>query len=78
MPVAFFVGENGSVKPTLLDAIAVLASLPSSVGGMNEVDGNHAMSEHSLLAKALRIGFTKLPKDRHFFELTRKHTLRPY
>ena len=66
-PVTFFVGENGSGKFTLLDAMAVLAGLPISGGGTNESGANHAFTEQSILANSLRLAFIKQPKDRYFF-----------
>ncbi len=60
-PVIFFVGENGSRKSTLLEAMAVLARLPISGGGLNEVDANHAFTEQSILASSLRLAFFKQP-----------------
>ena len=65
--VTFFVGENGCGKSTLLEAIAVLADLPISGGGMEETGSNHAFPEESLLADGLRLGFQRKPKDRYFF-----------
>jgi predicted ATPase len=66
-PVTFFVGENGSGKSTLLEAIAVLAGFPISGGGTNEFGSQHGIQERSLLAHALRLAFTKRPKDGYFF-----------
>ncbi len=65
-PVTFFVGENGSGKSTLLEAIAVLAGLPISGGGTNEIGSSHGLAEKSQLAKVLRLGFKKRPKDGYF------------
>lgn len=67
VPVTFFVGENGSGKSTLLEAIAVLAGLPISGGGTNESGSQHGIHERSELADALRLAFTKRPKDGYFF-----------
>ncbi len=66
-PVTFFVGENGTGKSTLLEAMAVLARLPISGGGLNEVDSKFAFAEESVLAKSLNLAFIKQPKDRFFF-----------
>ncbi len=66
-PVTFFVAENGSGKSTLLEAIAVLARLPISGGGLNEVGANHAFEQQSILANSLRLRLIKYPKDRYFF-----------
>ncbi len=65
-PVTFFVGENGSGKSTLLEAIAVVAGLPIAGGGTNELGASHGLSEQSLLADALRVGFKRRPKDGYF------------
>jgi predicted ATPase len=65
--VTFFVGENGSGKSTLLEAIAVLSGFPISGGGTNDVGSFQAVSEQSRLADALRIGFSKRPRDGYFF-----------
>ena len=40
-PVTFFVGENGTGKSTVIEAIAALCKLPVSGGGRNELAGNH-------------------------------------
>lgn len=66
-PVTFFAGENGSGKSTLLEAMAVLARLPISGGGMNESGANHAFAERSQLAGSIRLAFIRQPKDRYFF-----------
>ena len=66
-PVTFFVGENGTGKSTLLEAMAVLARLPISGGGLNETGSNFAFAEESVLAKSLNLAFIKQPKDRFFF-----------
>jgi predicted ATPase len=41
-PVTFFVGENGTGKSTVIEAIAALCRLPVSGGGRNELAGNHS------------------------------------
>jgi predicted ATPase len=66
-PVTFFVGENGSGKSTLLEAIAVLAGFPITGGGTNEIGAHHDVQEQSILANALRMAFSKRPKDGYFF-----------
>lgn len=66
-PVTFFVGENGTGKSTLLEAIAVLAGLPSSGGGRNEVGQSFAPQDATSLASVLRPSFTRRPRDAYFF-----------
>jgi predicted ATPase len=65
-PVSFFVGENGTGKSTLLEAIAHLARLPVSGGGRDELSGEHAPEGASALAGALRPSFRKRPRDGYF------------
>jgi predicted ATPase len=66
-PVTFFIGENGSGKSTLLEAIAVLCGFPISGGGANDLGSFQALQEESRLADALRVGFSRRPKDGYFF-----------
>jgi predicted ATPase len=66
-PVTFFVGENGTGKSTLLEAIAVLAGLPIAGGGTNEIGASHGINEDSELANSLRVAFAKRPRDGYFF-----------
>ena len=65
-PVTFFVGENGTGKSTLVEAIAALCKLPVSGGGRNELGENHGPERESLLSKALRPSFRKQPPDGYF------------
>lgn len=65
--VTFFVGENGSGKSTVLEAIAALSNLPVSGGGRNELDSQHAPGSQSELSAYLRAGFKERPKDGYFF-----------
>jgi len=65
-PVTFFVGENGTGKSTLLEAIAELARLPVSGGGRNELAANHGPEGESLLARTLRPSFCRRPRDGYF------------
>lgn len=65
--VTFFVGENGSGKSTLLEAIAVKSGFPIAGGGTNEIQETHGLNEKSLLAKSLRVSFSKRPLDGYFF-----------
>jgi predicted ATPase len=51
--VTFFVGENGSGKSTILEAIAAAAGLPT-VGAV-EVKGDETLSAQRALARALKL-----------------------
>jgi predicted ATPase len=66
-PVTYFVGENGTGKSTLLEAIAVLARFPVSGGGRNELGDRHGPEQGSVLSAALRPLFRRQPKDGYFF-----------
>jgi len=65
-PVTFFVGENGTGKSTLIEAIAALSRLPVSGGGPNELADNHGPESESPLSKALRPSFRQKPRDGYF------------
>lgn len=65
-PVTFFVGENGTGKSTLMEAIASVCRLPIAGGGRNELAGQHGPDENSLLAPALRPAFRRRPPDSYF------------
>lgn len=65
-PVTFFVGENGTGKSTVIEAIAALCRLPVSGGGRNELSGNHGPDTTSPLAAALRPAFRRRPPDAYF------------
>jgi predicted ATPase len=65
-PVTFLVGENGTGKSTLLEAIAVLCRLPVSGGGPNELGAHHGPEQESPLAGALRPAFRRRPPDGYF------------
>jgi predicted ATPase len=65
-PVTFFVGENGTGKSTLIEAIASLCRLPVSGGGRNELAGRHGPDTVSPLAPALRQSFRRRPPDAYF------------
>lgn len=65
-PVTFFVGENGTGKSTLIEAIASLCRLPVSGGGRNELAGRHGPDVGSPLAPALRPAFRSSPPDAYF------------
>lgn len=66
-PICLFVGENGSGKSTVVEAIADLCRLPTSGGG--RVDLNHRFGPESTsrLADALRPSFRRRPRDGYFF-----------
>jgi len=63
--VTLFVGENGSGKSTMLEAVAELARLPVTGGSRNELAD--AEKEHSSLADAMRPRFLSKPPDAFFF-----------
>jgi predicted ATPase len=65
-PVTFFVGENGTGKSTLIEAIAALCRLPVSGGGRNELSARHGPESVSPLAAALRPIFRQRPPDAYF------------
>ena len=65
-PVTFFVGENGTGKSTVIEAIAALCKLPVSGGGRNELAGNHGPDTSSPLATSLRPSFRRRPPDAYF------------
>jgi len=64
--VTFFVGENGTGKSTLIEAIAALCRLPVAGGGRNELAGSHGPDAASPLAAALRPEFRRRPPDAYF------------
>lgn len=65
-PVTFFVGENGTGKSTLLEAIAALSRLPVSGGSRSELASAHGPEKESSLARVLRPAFRQQPKDGFF------------
>lgn len=65
-PVTFFVGENGTGKSTVIEAIASLCRLPVSGGGRNELAASHGPDTSSPLAAALRPSFRQRPPDAYF------------
>jgi predicted ATPase len=65
-PVTFFVGENGTGKSTVIEAIAALCRLPVSGGGRNELAGSHGPDASSPLASSLRPSFRRRPPDAYF------------
>ncbi len=65
-PVVFFVGENGTGKSTLIEAIAALCRFPVSGGGRNELADTTGPESESRLSKVLRPAFRKQPRDGYF------------
>jgi predicted ATPase len=65
-PATFFVGENGTGKSTLMEAIAVLGRLPVSGGGRNELGSTHGPESDCEFSRALRPTFRRHPKDGFF------------
>lgn len=65
-PVTFFVGENGTGKSTLMEALAFLCRLPVSGGGRNEVAERHGPDVKSALGLAMRPSFRRAPPDAYF------------
>jgi predicted ATPase len=65
-PVTFFVGENGTGKSTVIEAIAALCKLPVSGGSRNELAGSHGPDPASPLAPSLRPSFRRRPPDAYF------------
>ena len=66
-PVTFFVGENGSGKSTVMEAIAVVCGLPPGGGGRNELADLSAPRNQSELAPFVRGAFRQRPRDGYFF-----------
>jgi len=64
--VTFFVGENGTGKTTVIEAIAALCRLPVSGGSRNDLAAGHGPESDSALAKAVRPAFRKRPSDAYF------------
>ncbi|HET7219453.1 MAG TPA: AAA family ATPase [Vicinamibacterales bacterium] len=64
--VTFFVGENGTGKSTVIEAIAELCRLPVSGGGRTELADGHGPDASSPLTPALRPVFRKRPADGFF------------
>ena len=63
-PITFLVGENGSGKSTILEAIVDLCGYAIIGGGKADAGGG---SESSELVHALRPRFRRKPKDGFFF-----------
>jgi len=66
-PVTFFVGENGTGKSTVIEALAELCGFPASGGGRNEFGAKHGPEPEAALTTALRPSFRKRPRDGYFF-----------
>ena len=66
-PVTFFVGENGSGKSTVMEAIAELCGLPTGGGGRNDLADLRAPQNRSALAPFVRGSFKRRPPDGYFF-----------
>jgi hypothetical protein len=65
--VTFFVGENGTGKSTLLEAIADLCGFSLGGGGRDDVLDVQAAEPPSDLSRALRPRFRHRPRDGFFF-----------
>ncbi len=65
--VTFFVGENGTGKSTLLEAVAALCGLPVTVGGRNELADERGAQAESDLLPYLIGSFARKPRDGYFF-----------
>ena len=76
-PVTILIGENGSGKSTVIEAIAELSGLPVGGGGRNELADLKAPHDRSELAPFLRAAFQKKPKNGYFFRRSFRLTSRP-
>jgi len=65
--VTFFVGENGSGKSTVMEAIAEICGLPPGGGGRNELADAKTPHSRSELAPFIRASFRRKPRDGYFF-----------
>jgi predicted ATPase len=65
--VTYLVGENGTGKSTLVEAIAEACGFPVAGGGRNEASARHGPEQRSALGAALRFGFARRPRDGYFF-----------
>ena len=65
--VTYLVGENGTGKSTLVEAIAEACGFPVAGGGRNEAAVRHGPEERSALGDVLRFGFARRPRDGYFF-----------
>ncbi len=64
--VTFFVGENGTGKSTLIEALAAGSRFPVSGGSRNELDSAHAPEQESPFSRALQLAFRKKPRNGYF------------
>jgi predicted ATPase len=62
-PVTYLVGESGTGKSTLVEAIAEACGFPVSGGTRNEAAAHHGPEERSALNDVLRFGFARRPRD---------------
>jgi predicted ATPase len=74
--VTFFVGENGSGKSTVLEAIAVAAGFNAEGGTKNF--NFETRASHSPLHEHLRVGWSRRPKDGFFFRGESFYTVSTY
>lgn len=65
--VTFFVGENGSGKSTVMEAIAAACGLPPAGGGRNELADLKAPHNRSELLPFVRAAFRRKPSNGYFF-----------
>jgi len=65
--ITFFVGENGSGKSSLLEALVSLSGLPVAGGSKNDLADGKPPENDASLAAHLHIGFTRRPKHTFFF-----------
>ena len=67
--VTIFVGENGSGKSTVLQALAVLSRLPAAGGGRDQLSARPrtAADLSTALAGAMRPSFRRRPRHAWFF-----------
>lgn len=65
--VTFLVGENGTGKSTVMEAVATLCGLPAAGGGRNELADLKAPHSRSELAPFVRGAFRRRPPDGYFF-----------
>lgn len=65
-PVTFFVGENGSGKSTVLEAVAHATGLPA-IGSELRVEDDTTLAEQRLLAAAISLTWNRGRSRRGFF-----------